>query len=84
MSCGAEIGNAAKYNRLLCEEKDFDYMGTAQIVMPENYIALFHTPETEKARQIVLNCLLRTVTNARHTMCTVKRVRRRKDITLKS
>lgn len=53
MSCGAEIGNAAKYNRLLCEEKDFDYMGTAQIVMPENYIALFHTPETEKARQIV-------------------------------
>ena len=28
-------------------------MGTAQIVMPENYIALFHTPETEKARQIV-------------------------------
>ena len=51
MSCGAEIGNAAKYNRLLCEEKDFDYMGTAQIVMPENYIAMFSTPAPEEAEK---------------------------------
>lgn len=28
-------------------------MGTAQIIMPENYIALFGTPEPETARQIV-------------------------------
>lgn len=53
MDCGGEIGNAAKYNRQLCEKKGFVYMGTAQIVMPENYIALFSTPETEKARMIV-------------------------------
>lgn len=53
MNCGGEIGNAAKYNRQLCEEKGFQYMGTAQIVMPENYIALFGTLEPEKARQIV-------------------------------
>lgn len=53
MNCGGEIGNAAKYNRQLCDEKGFVYMGTAQIVMPENYIALFSTPETEKARMIV-------------------------------
>ena len=28
-------------------------MGTAQIVMPENYIAMFNAPQVEEARQIV-------------------------------
>ncbi len=28
-------------------------MGTAQIVMPENYIAMFNTPQAEEVRQIV-------------------------------
>ena len=53
MNCGSEIGNAAKYNRRLCDQKGFIYMGTAQIVMPENYIALFKTPEPDEARHIV-------------------------------
>lgn len=39
MTCGSEIGNAAGYNRALCEAKQLTYMGTAQIIMPENYIA---------------------------------------------
>lgn len=51
--CGSEIGNAAKYNRRLAEQKNLQYMGTAQIVMPENYIALFATPEAEEAGKIV-------------------------------
>ena len=42
MTCGSEIGNAAGYNRVLCREKQLTYMGTAQIVMPENYIAMFN------------------------------------------
>ena len=53
MTCGSEIGNAAKYNRTLCREKQLAYMGTAQIVMPENYIAMFNAPHSEEARQIV-------------------------------
>ena len=53
MTCGSEIGNAAKYNRALCREKSLVYMGTAQIVMPENYIAMFNAPQVEEARQIV-------------------------------
>lgn len=53
MDCGGEIGNAAKYNQQLCNKKGFVCMGTAQIIMPENYIALFGTPEPETARQIV-------------------------------
>ena len=53
MDCGGEIGNAAKYNRRLAEQKHLRYMGTAQIVMPENYIAMFGVPKTEEARKIV-------------------------------
>ena len=29
MDCGSEIGNAAKYNRSLAEQKQLHYMGTA-------------------------------------------------------
>ena len=53
MDCGGEIGNAAKYNRRIAEEKRLIYMGTAQIVMPENYIAMFNAPTFEKAESIV-------------------------------
>ena len=53
MTCGSEIGDADRYNRRLCQEKDLACMGTAQIVMPENYIAMFNAPQVEEARQIV-------------------------------
>lgn len=53
MDCGAQIGNAAKYNKRLCGQKGLRYMGTAQIIMPENYIAMFRVPEAEEAKQIV-------------------------------
>jgi NAD-dependent dihydropyrimidine dehydrogenase PreA subunit len=53
MDCGGEIGNAARYNCRLAEQKHLRYMGTAQIVMPENYIAMFGAPQTEEARKIV-------------------------------
>lgn len=55
MDCGSEIGNAAKYIRQLCEEKGFTYMGTAQVIMPENYIAMFNVPEETEAEQIIKN-----------------------------
>ena len=35
MTCGSEIGNAAKYNRELCAEKGLACMGTAQIIQHE-------------------------------------------------
>ena len=53
MDCGGEIGAAGRYNRQLCAEKGWEYKGTAQIVMPENYLAMFDTPEKEKAARIV-------------------------------
>ena len=52
MTCGSEIGNADKYNRELCTEKAISCMGTAQIIMPENYIAMFNAPQVDEAQQI--------------------------------
>ena len=35
MTCGGEIGSAAKYNHALCRDRQLADMGTAQIVMPD-------------------------------------------------
>lgn len=53
MNCGDSIGNAAKYNKELCDEKLLSYKGTAEIVMPENYIAMFEAPEHEESLKII-------------------------------
>lgn len=53
MDCGSEIGNAAKYNRDIAAQKKLHYMGTAQIIMPENYIAMFNVPQVEEAQKVV-------------------------------
>ena len=56
MTCGSEIGNAAKFNRELCQAKGLAYRGTAQIIMPENYIAMFNAPQADEARQNCSQC----------------------------
>lgn len=53
MNCGDQIGNAAKYNSSLAQEKNLCYMGTAKIIMPENYIAMFNAPEKNEAEAII-------------------------------
>jgi len=53
MTCGSEIGSAARYNRRLCKAIGLRYMGTAGVVMPENYIAMFDVPDNAACRSIV-------------------------------
>lgn len=53
MTCGENIGNAGTYLKKLCSSKQLQYMGCAQIVMPENYIAMFATPAQEEAVKII-------------------------------
>lgn len=53
LTCGSEMGDAPRYNQALCQQLGLNYCGTLEIVMPENYIALFDTPEPEEARRIV-------------------------------
>lgn len=55
MTCGGDISDAGRYNKALCEEKGLAYMGTAQIVMPENYIAMFSVPKEDECTEIIRN-----------------------------
>ena len=53
MTCGGSIGNAEKYLKKLCKKKEMNYSGCLEIVMPENYVALFTTPTKEEALKII-------------------------------
>ena len=48
-TCGDSMGNTPKYLKRLCEQKKFTYMGCAEVIMPENYIAMFNAPEKPEA-----------------------------------
>ena len=53
LTCGSEIGNAGQYAAHLCAEKGLNYKGVLEVVMPENYIAMFNAPGEEESRAIV-------------------------------
>lgn len=53
LTCGDSIAGAGRHSQSLCVKKGLTYMGCAEIVMPENYIALFRAPDTEEAKSIV-------------------------------
>lgn len=53
MTCGADIGNANINNAKLCKQIGLEYKGTLEIVMPENYIAMYPVPDKDGAKKIV-------------------------------
>lgn len=53
LNCGSETGNAASFTRKLSQEKGFEYMGFAELIMPENYVTMFKCPDEEKAKEII-------------------------------
>ena len=57
MTCGGEIRNAEIYLKKLCKIKGYNFMGCSEIVMPENYIAMFKTPGKEEAFKIIKKTL---------------------------
>lgn len=53
MTCGSETGNPAQSLEQLCKGMRVNYRGCAEVVMPENYIALFNAPKEAEARRII-------------------------------
>ena len=53
LTCGDSIGAAGNYVQTLSSKLGFEHMGTAKIVMPENYIAMFSAPSREEAEKIL-------------------------------
>lgn len=69
LTCGDNCGNAAKYIRELCASRGFRFRGLAQVVMPENYLAMFPTPDEAECREIlqkadpVIESIAKTIKN---------------------
>lgn len=57
LTCGSDTGNALRYVKELCQEKSFAFLGFRTIVMPENYLALFPTPDPQSAQAILERAL---------------------------
>lgn len=53
VTCAASSGISNRVDMELSAKKGFEYMGTAQVVMPQNYIALFTTKDKEENQKIV-------------------------------
>ena len=53
LTCGGDIGNAGHPLSALCAEKNLKYMGTLEVVMPENYVAMFPVPDEKKSAAII-------------------------------
>lgn len=53
LTCGGSVGNVGGYLRRLCAAKGLRYRGCLEVVMPENYIALFTAPDREEALEII-------------------------------
>ena len=53
VTCAASMGITPRVASEICEKKGLQYMGAAQIEMPQNYIALFTTKEVEENIDII-------------------------------
>lgn len=53
LTCGGSVGNAAKHARALCRDKGLRYRGLAEVVMPENYVALYDVPDEETCERLL-------------------------------
>ncbi len=47
LTCGGDIGVAGKYIEKFAKAKGFEYMGTSEVVMPDNYLIMFDPPPKE-------------------------------------
>ncbi|MCF0123874.1 MAG: 4Fe-4S binding protein [Ruminiclostridium sp.] len=55
MTCGQDIGRPEEALTRLCQEKDFFFRGVLEVVMPENYLAMFPVPGPAEAAEIIEN-----------------------------
>lgn len=53
MTCGSDIGNAGEHIAELCRDKGLNFKGVLEVVMPENYIALFKAPDAQESKKII-------------------------------
>jgi len=52
LTCGAGVGGAGAFLEELCQSVGLRYMGVLEVVLPENYIAMFPVPDEAKSKKI--------------------------------
>lgn len=57
LTCGAESGAAALYAEKLCKKKGFAYMGTAVVIMPDNFAPMLPVADGEQAKIMIDNAI---------------------------
>lgn len=55
LTCGDDVGNAGILLDKLCKLKGLHYRGILEVVMPENYIAMFSVPKPHTQKKIIGN-----------------------------
>ncbi len=68
LTCGDSIGAADNYVKKFAEKTDFEYMGTAEVMMPENYIVMFSSPNEEQSKAIISGAAEYTVSLSRQIL----------------
>lgn len=53
LTCGSDSANALHHLKKLCQRKNWQLQGFAEIVMPENYTAMFECPDEQTAQQVL-------------------------------
>lgn len=53
LTCAGSCGNASAYAKKLCADKGLHFCGLAQVIMPENYVAMFPVPGQEECKAII-------------------------------
>ncbi len=53
LTCGGSVGNARSYAKKLCDKKKLRFRGLAPVIMPENYVAMFSTPDKDESKIII-------------------------------
>ena len=53
LTCGDSVGNAVHYAEKIADAKGFFFKGLEKVVMPENYLAMFPTPNDAAARDTI-------------------------------
>ncbi len=61
LTCGSDIGAANNYTKRLSRKLGFEHMGTAKVVMPENYLVMFE-PTKEHDDELIIRVATKKTT----------------------
>ena len=53
MTCGEDIGNSQAKIKSICNDINLEYKGVAEVVMPDNYIAMYPVSSEEESEIII-------------------------------